>query len=69
MALAVASRLEGSTVNLCTSREPVDVDAFTIGHNSGKLLVGANLDQDGIVKDATVFRTARRLFDGTVYWK
>ncbi|KAF2623195.1 DUF453-domain-containing protein [Macroventuria anomochaeta] len=68
MALAAASRLQGSTVNQCTSNNLVDPDGVTIGHNSGKLLVGANFDADGAVKDATVFRTARRIMDGIIYW-
>jgi 2-methylaconitate cis-trans-isomerase PrpF len=69
MALAVASQLEGSTVHACTSQNFVDADGITLGHNSGKLLVSASFDKDGIVEDATVFRTARRLMDGKVYWK
>ena len=69
MALAVASRLPGSTVYRNTSKTPVDQDGVTIGHNSGKLLVGANFDENGTVKDATVFRTARRLMEGTIYWR
>ncbi|KAL1592306.1 hypothetical protein SLS60_011383 [Paraconiothyrium brasiliense] len=67
MALAVASRLEGSVVKEVTASRPVDADGVTIGHNSGKLLVGANFDDSGTVKNATVFRTARRIFEGTVY--
>ena len=69
MALAVASRLEGSTVHACTSQKPVDEDGVTLGHNSGTLLVSANFDNDGTVTHATVFRTARRLMEGKVYWK
>lgn len=69
MAVAVASRLDGSTVHKCTARDAVDPDGVTIGHNSGKLLVGANFNQAGNVTDATVFRTARRIMEGTVYWK
>ncbi|KAJ8109675.1 hypothetical protein OPT61_g7288 [Boeremia exigua] len=68
MALASASRLEGSTVYQCTSEHPVDADGVTVGHNSGKLLVGAKFEADGGVKSATVFRTARRVMDGTIYW-
>jgi 2-methylaconitate cis-trans-isomerase PrpF len=68
MALAVASRLKGSTVNVCTSEKPVDADGVTLGHNSGKLLVGANFSKDGSVEDATVFRTARKLMEGKVFW-
>jgi 2-methylaconitate cis-trans-isomerase PrpF len=69
MALAVASRLEGSIVHHNTSQDPVDVDGITIGHNSGKLLVGANFHDNGEVKNATCFRTARRIMNGTIYWK
>jgi 2-methylaconitate cis-trans-isomerase PrpF len=69
LALAVASRLEGSTVHRNTSPNHVDVDGITIGHNSGKLLVGANFDKNGEVVNATCFRTARRIMDGTIYWK
>jgi 2-methylaconitate cis-trans-isomerase PrpF len=69
MAVAVASKLDGSTVHQNTARNAVDPDGVTIGHNSGKLLVGANFSQDGNVTEATVFRTARRIMEGTVYWK
>lgn len=69
MALAVASRLNGSTVWSNTAKDAVDPDGITIGHNSGKILVGAKFNQDGSVTDATVFRTARRIMEGTVYWK
>jgi 2-methylaconitate cis-trans-isomerase PrpF len=67
MALAVASRIEGSVVKEVTSLRPVDADGVTIGHNSGKLLVSANFDDAGAVKHATIFRTARRIMEGTVY--
>ncbi|PVH72086.1 DUF453-domain-containing protein [Cadophora sp. DSE1049] len=69
MALAVASRLDGSAVENCTSKCPVDMDGVTIGHNSGKLLLSAKFNENGAVANATVFRTARRLMDGKVYWK
>lgn len=69
LALAAASRLEGSVVNKCTAKTPVDADGVTLGHNSGKLLVSATFDKHGTVEDATVFRTARRLMEGTVFWK
>ena len=67
MALAVASRLEGSVVKEVTNEKPVDEDGTTIGHNSGKILVGASFDSQGAVRDATVFRTARRIMEGTIY--
>lgn len=69
MAVATASKLKGSVVYPNASNKPIDSDGVTIGHNSGKLLVNANFDVDGQVTDATVFRTARRIMEGTVYWK
>ncbi|KAF9633143.1 hypothetical protein BFW01_g4037 [Lasiodiplodia theobromae] len=69
MALAAASRLQGSTVQLNTSSKPVDADGVTIGHNSGRILVAADFDKDGSLLAATVFRTARRLMEGTIFWK
>jgi 2-methylaconitate cis-trans-isomerase PrpF len=69
MALTAASKMKGSTMHQSTSRELVDPDGVTIGHNSGKLLVGAQFDRKGEVTTATVFRTARRIMQGTVYWK
>jgi 2-methylaconitate cis-trans-isomerase PrpF len=69
MALAVASQLPGSLVYKNTKRPSVDSSGVTIGHNSGRLLVGANFDNDNQVKAATVFRTSRRIMDGKIYWK
>lgn len=69
MALAVAARSEGSVVHRNVAPTPADGDGITIGHNSGKLLVGANFDGSGTVKDATVFRTARRIMMGSVFFK
>ena len=70
MAIAAAAKVEGSTVNLLTSLEhSVDPKGLTLGHSSGKIVVGANFDKSGALLDATVYRTARRLMDGTVYWK
>jgi len=69
MALAAASKLKGSTVHDCTSDNPVDQDGITIGHSSGRLLVSAQFDQDGSITAATVFRTARRLMEGKIFWK
>lgn len=69
MSLAAASRIEGSVVQRNTSSSPVDSNGLTLGHSSGKLLVEAHFDGQGVVKDAIVFRTARELMRGTVYWK
>jgi 2-methylaconitate cis-trans-isomerase PrpF len=69
LALAAAARVDGSTVAGVVSQDPVDRAGITIGHASGNLLVGADFDADGALISATVFRTARRLFEGMIYWK
>ncbi|KAF9252189.1 hypothetical protein DTO006G1_2936 [Penicillium roqueforti] len=69
LALAAAVHVPQSTVAGVVSEDPVDSAGLTIGHASGNLLVGANFDADGALTSATVFRTARRLFEGRIYWK
>ncbi|OCT54955.1 3-methylitaconate isomerase [Cladophialophora carrionii] len=69
LACAAASKLAGSTVQECCSEHPVDSAGVTLGHSSGRLMVGAQYDEDGELRSATVFRTARRLMEGFVYWK
>ena len=69
LALAAAANIKGSTVYQNVSSERVDVDGITLGHSSGKIMVGAKFDKGGSLTEATVFRTARRLMEGVVYWK
>ncbi|KAH8586070.1 DUF453 domain protein [Bisporella sp. PMI_857] len=70
MAIAAASKIEGSTVNiLTTSRENVDPKGLTLGHPSGRIVVGSTFDESGSLTAAKVYRTARRLMDGYVYWR
>jgi len=69
LAIAAAANIEGSTVHASVSSERVDPDGITLGHSSGKIMVGATFDGKGSLTHATVFRTARRLMDGYVYWK
>ncbi|KAL4984169.1 PrpF protein [Aspergillus falconensis] len=69
LALAAAARLRGSTVAEVTKSSPVDPTGITIGHASGNILVGATFGADGGLDFATVFRTARRLFEGRIFWK
>ncbi|KAL4808120.1 PrpF protein [Aspergillus unguis] len=69
LALATAARLSGSTVKEVTSQSPVDPTGITIAHASGSVLVGATFGEDGGLDYATVFRTARRLFEGRIFWK
>ncbi|KAJ6093117.1 PrpF protein [Penicillium sp. IBT 16267x] len=70
LALAAAARVPGSTVALSVAgKDAIDVAGITIGHASGNLLVGASFDTAGALASATVFRTARRLFEGRIFWK
>ncbi|GMG50824.1 unnamed protein product [Aspergillus oryzae var. brunneus] len=69
LALASAARVQGSIVADVASKQPVDQAGITIGHTSGNLLVGADFDPNGALSAATVFRTARRLFEGRIFWK
>ncbi|CAG7994639.1 unnamed protein product [Penicillium nalgiovense] len=68
LAVSSAARVAGSTAEDVANKNKVNGAGLTIGHASGSLLVGAQFDKDQLTA-ATVFRTARRLFDGTIYWK
>ncbi|KAK2755531.1 hypothetical protein FQN54_006471 [Arachnomyces sp. PD_36] len=68
--IATAAKLPGSTVQQCSSSSSRDKShGFVIGHPSGKLVVEADVDGEHNVSRATVFRTARRLMEGKVFWK
>ncbi len=67
LCLAVACRIPGSIAH--TLARPSDPAApIRIAHPSGTILVAAERRPDGTVPHATVFRTARRLFQGEVLW-
>lgn len=69
LAVASAARVSGSTVSQVVGEKRVDETGITLGHASGNLLVGATFDDGGTLRFATVFRTARRLFEGRIFWK
>ncbi|KAK1142931.1 hypothetical protein N8T08_007172 [Aspergillus melleus] len=69
LALAAAARVPGSAVAQVSNKDVVDPAGITIGHASGNLLVGADFNEEGQLSFATVFRTARRLFEGRIFWK
>lgn len=69
LSIAAAAKLPGSTVNQATADIPVDPIGITLGHASGTLTVQAKFGDEGHLDSATVFRTARRLMEGTVFWK
>ena len=71
LSLAVACRIPGSVAEALVRRGPADAP-IRIGHPSGNILVAAevNATADGIsVPYATVYRTARRLFQGEVLYQ
>jgi 2-methylaconitate cis-trans-isomerase PrpF len=41
---------------------------ITIGHPSGIVQVKATIDDGGNIECASVVRTARRIFEGRVFW-
>jgi 2-methylaconitate cis-trans-isomerase PrpF len=69
LATAVAAKTEGTLVAATLAQKPVDADGITLGHPSGTLLVAAKFEAEGSVSEATVFRTARRIMEGQVFWK
>ncbi|PKX96231.1 DUF453 domain protein [Aspergillus novofumigatus IBT 16806] len=69
LALATAARVSGTVVADVVSDKPVDPAGITLGHASGNLLVSADFDPSGRLRCATVYRTARRIMEGRVFWK
>jgi 2-methylaconitate cis-trans-isomerase PrpF len=67
---AVAARIPGTIVQQLLAFSPVMGDAITIGHASGRLQVNAKMEEKDPLTplSATVYRTAKRLFEGKVYW-
>jgi len=68
LATASAAKVEGTVVADCVTKTPVDKDSITLGHPSGTLLVNSKVDVKGNVKEASVFRTARKLMKGEVFY-
>ncbi|KAF4159644.1 hypothetical protein CNMCM6069_001287 [Aspergillus lentulus] len=69
LALATAARVSGTVVADVVSDKPVDSAGITLGHASGNLLVSADFEPSGRLGCATVYRTARRIMEGRVYWR
>ncbi|KAJ4321050.1 hypothetical protein N0V94_003108 [Neodidymelliopsis sp. IMI 364377] len=67
---AVAARIPGTIVEQLLAPDPVMDGAITIGHASGRLQVDATMDAKNklIPVNGTVYRTAKRLFEGTTFW-
>lgn len=67
---AVAARIPGTIVEQMLAPDPVTEEAITIGHASGRIQVNATMDKQNRIMPvtATVYRTARRLFEGKTFW-
>ena len=66
---AVAARIEGSVVHAVA--RPVGKTALRLGMPSGVLQVGADVEREGArwrARSGSFYRTARRLFEGYVYY-
>lgn len=65
---AAAAKVEGSIVHQHLANQPVQKGMVTIGHSSGRIQVDAAMDERGDITSASVFRTARRVMEGSVFW-
>lgn len=70
LAVSAAAKMDGTVVAECLrpSSEGDGAEIFA-GHPSGRLAVEARYDEAGKLESSTVYRTARKLMDGKVYWK
>ncbi|KAL1412181.1 SUMO1 sentrin specific peptidase 8 [Vanrija albida] len=70
---AAAAQVPGTLVHGLVSGPRVSNAGIVIGHASGTIEVGADVVQldsgEWVVPKARVFRTARKLFEGNVYYK
>jgi 2-methylaconitate cis-trans-isomerase PrpF len=69
LSVSAAAKLEGSIVHRCLSAAASGKNELVVGHPSGKLVVGAHYNNEGELEKSTVYRTARRLMEGKVFWK
>ncbi|KAF6836593.1 3-methylitaconate isomerase [Colletotrichum plurivorum] len=68
LAAAAAATAKGTVVSEYVRMEEGKGDVV-IFHASGTLDVAADLAEDGALRSATMYRTARRLMEGRVFWK
>lgn len=75
LALAAAAQLPGTVVHACARRPSSSQEggegggALVMRHPTGSMSVDAVYDDAGNLESAAVYRTARRLMEGTVFWK
>ncbi|TDZ34280.1 3-methylitaconate isomerase [Colletotrichum spinosum] len=69
LAAAAAANADGTVVSALVGAAGRPGSDVTIFHASGTLDVAAAYGDDGSLESATVYRTARRLMEGRVFWK
>lgn len=69
LAVAAAAKAKGTTVSECVYKPGISSSALVVNHASGTLTVDADFAPSGHLNSATVFRTARRLMEGRMFWK
>lgn len=72
MCLAIAARIRGSVPESLVRSTDELPSGLCIGHPSGTLTVGATVREEGatvIAQEAVVYRTARRLMEGRVFYR
>ncbi|GJC88868.1 putative isomerase YraM [Colletotrichum liriopes] len=68
LAAAAAATTNGTIVSECVNIGSGPGGDITIHHASGTLDVAADYDKEGALQSATIYRTARRLMEGKVFW-
>ena len=69
LCVAVAAQVDGTVVHEICPAQFALPGHLVIGHPSGTIAVGAEVSKDPwLAKTASILRTARKLFDGRVYW-
>lgn len=69
LSLAAAAQLPGTVVHACARSQEGGTDALEIRHPTGSIVVDAAYSNTGDLESAAVYRTARRLMEGTIFWK
>lgn len=71
---AAAANLEGSIVHsVMNTDKRADPEGITLAHPSGKIVVAATMRQESNgetgIESGTIYRTARKLFEGKVFYR
>ncbi|MCJ1441197.1 MAG: hypothetical protein MMC23_001683 [Stictis urceolatum] len=69
LSVAAAALSPNTVIAECLGRQRVDPAGIMIAHPSGRLMVSAAFDAHKHLSHATVFRTARKIMEGNVFWK